>query len=221
MPEGSYTTRSSTKKMPATEPPPPPFPIPPPPAGWEQAREVAMVLAEAPTVSKGHPPDHHHHLAVAHLSRLVGVELGLSQEALEVLVLGALLHDVGKLGVPEALLLRSGPLTRHEREVIELHPVVGARIIEPVWCLRGVAPVVRHHHERYDGGGYPDGLRAQEIPLLARIVAAADAYDAMVGRRVYRSGSRPPTEAVGELVSRAGSQFDARVVAALGRVAVR
>ncbi len=146
--------------------------------------------------------------------------MGLSEGALEALVLGALLHDVGKLGVPEAVLQKSGPLTLQEKDLIERHSDMGARMIELIWCLRGVAPAVRHHHERYDGSGYPDGLKAEEIPLSARIVAAADAYDAMVSRRIYRRGRRSPTEAIGELTGKAVSQFDAEVVAALACVAV-
>jgi|SRR5215216_6531453 len=186
-------------------------------AKGEQARKLAMLLVEAVATAEGSYPDHA--LAVANLSRVVGDELGLSEEALEVLVLGAILHDVGKLGVPEAVLQKSGPLTHREREVIERHAEMGARMIELIWCLRRVAPVVRYHHERYDGSGYPDGLEAEEIPLPARIVAAVDAYDAMISRRIYRR-SRPPAEAIGELMSKAGSQFDAEVVAALGHVAV-
>ncbi len=128
------------------------------------------------------------------------------------------MHDVGKLGVPEALLRKGRPLTPAEREVIERHTEIGARMIEQIWCLRRVASVVRHHHERYDGSGYPDGLKAEEIPLTARVVAAVDAYDAMVSRRIYRRRRRPPAEAIGELMSQAGVQFDAEVVAAVGRV---
>ncbi len=194
-----------------------PVPLPPPPAGGEQAREVATRLAEAAATSMARYPDHP--LAVANLSRPVGAELGLSGQELEALVLGALLHDVGKLGVPEAVLHKRRPLTRRERWTIESHSVMGARMIRLVWCLRGVEPVIRHHHERYDGGGYPDGLAGDEIPLAARIVAAADAYEAMAGGRPYRE-PRPPTEAVGELMSEAESQFDSRVVAALSRVVV-
>ncbi len=184
----------------------------------EQAREVDMLLAEAAATSEDSYPDHV--LTVANLSRVVGAELCLSEEALEVLVLGALLHDVGKLGVPGAILQKSRPLSPREREIVECHAEIGARIIELVWCLRGVAPVIRHHHERYDGSGYPEGLEEEEIPLSARIVAAVDAYAVMVSRRIYRRRSRSPTEAIGELMSKAGSQFDAEVVAALGRVAV-
>jgi len=196
-----------------------PFLTLPPPTGEEQARKVALLLAQAAATSMGHYPAHP--LAVANLSCLVGVELGLSEQALEALVLGALLHDVGKLGVPEAVLHKSGPLTHRERELIERHSDIGACIVEQIWCLCRLAPTIRYHHERYDGSGYPDGLKAQEIPLPARIVAVADAYDAMVSRRIYRSRSHSPTEAIGELMSRAGSQFDAEVVAALGRVAVQ
>ena len=186
--------------------------------GWEEARKIASLLVEVATPRDGYTIDHA--LAIAELSRRVGAEFDLSEGVLEALTLGALLHDVGKLGVPEAVLEKSGPLTQQEREVIKRHPDIGARVIEQIWCLRRVAQVIRHHHERYDGSGYPDGLEAEEIPLPARIVAAADAYDVMVRSRPYR-GSRSPTEAIGELMSAAGSQFDAEVVAALIQVAVR
>ncbi len=184
--------------------------------GWEEARKVAALLVEVATPRDGYTIDHA--LALAELSRGVGVEFDLSDEALEVLALGALLHDLGKLGVPEAVLEKSAPLTQQEWEVIKRHPDIGARMIEQIWCLRRVAQVIRHHHERYDGSGYPDGLEAREIPLTGRIVAATDAYDVMVRGRPY-GGSRSPTEAIGELMDGAGSQFDAEVVAALARVA--
>ena len=186
--------------------------------GWEEARKVAAALVEAATPRDGYTIDHA--LAIAELSRGVGVEFDLSDEALEVLALGALLHDLGKLGVPEAVLEKPEPLTQQEWEVIKRHPDIGARMIEQIWCLRRGAQVVRHHHERYDGSGYPDGLEAEEIPLTACIVAATDAYDVMVRSRPYRE-SRSPTEAVGELMSEAESQFDSEVVAALARIAVR
>lgn len=196
-----------------------PFSTPPPAEGGQHARKVALLLAEAAATTKSYYPDHPH--VVANLSHLVGVELGLGAEALEALVLGALLHDVGKLGVPDEVLHKTGPLTVRDREIMERHSDTGARIVKEIWCVRGLAPVIRHHHERYDGRGYPDGLRAEDIPLLARIVAAADAYDAMVSPRLYRSGTLLPVDALGELVSKSGSQFDAEVVTALGRVVVR
>ena len=189
----------------------------PPPAGGEEARTVALALAEAATPADGYDIDHA--VAVADLSRLVGTELGLGEGALEALSLGGLLHDLGKLGVAGFILHKAGPLAGWEVEIVQGHPDMGARMVEPLGYLRRAARAIRHHHERYDGGGYPDGLQGEEIPLSARIVAAADAYDVMVRGRPYAS-ARPPTEAVGELWGGAGGQFDARVVAVLARVAV-
>jgi putative nucleotidyltransferase with HDIG domain len=190
------------------------FRVPPPPGG-EEARTVAKALLVAATPSDGYVIDHA--FAVADLSRLVGTEFGLREGALEALTLGALLHDLGKLGVARSILEKVGPLARWEAESMKVHPDIGARMVEPLWCLRRVAQAIRHHHERYDGGGYPDGLEGEEIPLASRIVAAADAYDVMVRGRPYAS-ARPPSEAVGELLGGVGTQFDARVVAALVRV---
>ncbi len=189
----------------------------PTPAGWEEARTVAWALVEAATPSDGYVIDHA--VAVSNVSRLVGGDLGLSEGALEALALGALLHDLGKLGVAGSILNKAGPLARWEAAIVESHPDVGARMVEPIGCLRRVAQAIRHHHERFDGGGYPDGLEGEEIPLAARIVAAADAYDVMVRGRPY-AALRQPTEAIGELMEEAGGQFDARVVAALARVAL-
>ena len=185
--------------------------------GWEEAHKIASALLEAATDPVCYTTEHAH--AVADLSRSVGMEFGLGEGALEALELGALLHDLGKLGVPEAIVQKPSPLTRFEMEIVERHPDIGARMIEPLWCLRRVAQTIRHHHERYDGGGYPDGLQGEEIPLAARIVAAADAYDAMVRGRPY-ARIRPRAEAMRELMGEAGGQFDARVVAVLVRVAV-
>jgi len=185
--------------------------------GWEEAHKVASALLEAATDPVCYTTEHAH--AVADLSRSVGMEFGFGEGALEALELGALLHDLGKLGVPEAIVQKPSPLTRLEMEIVERHPDIGARMVEPLWCLRRVVKAIRHHHERYDGGCYPDGLQGEEIPLAARIVAVADAYDAMVRGRPY-ADVRLPTEAIGELLGKAGGQFDAGVVAALARVAV-
>jgi putative nucleotidyltransferase with HDIG domain len=189
------------------------------PSGWEEARKVTSILVDAVT-----PKDHYtadHALQVGRLSLLVGMELGLNEEELEWLVHGALLHDVGKLGVADAILEKPGPLTKEEWKVVKRHPEVGARMIEPLESLRKALPVIRHHHERPDGSGYPDGLEGGEIPLGARIVAVVDAYDVMLRRpyRPERYGSKSsPAEALQELRGEAGRQFDARVVEALGRL---
>jgi HD-GYP domain-containing protein (c-di-GMP phosphodiesterase class II) len=189
------------------------------PSGWEEARKVTTILVDAIT-----PKDHYtsdHALQVARLSWLVGTELGLNEEELEGLVHGALLHDLGKIGVADAILEKLGPPTEEEWAVIKRHPEVGARMIEPLEPLSGAIPVIRHHHERPDGSGYPDGLEGDEIPLNARIVAVVDAYDVMI-RRPYRPGrygsKKSPAEALKELWDEAGRQFDVRVVEALGRL---
>src|SRR4028118_1334101 len=161
----------------------------PPPAGGEEARTVARALAEAATPADGYGIDHA--VAVADLSRLVGTEMGLGEGALEALSLGGLLHDLGKLGVAGVILHKAGPLARWEVEIVQGHPDIGARMVEPLGYLHRAARAIRHHHERYDGGGYPDGLQGEEIPLSARIVAVADAYDGMGRGRAYARGGTP------------------------------
>src|SRR5215218_3059277 len=163
-----------------------------------------------------------HAAEVARLSRMVGLHLGFDKEGLEWLVHGALLHDLGKLGVADEILGKPGPLTEEEWALVKRHSEIGARVIEPLEILSRAVPVVRHHHERPDGTGYPDGLEGEEIPLGARIVAAVDAYDVMLRRRHYRPPRyRPkssPAEALQELWGEAGRQFDVRVVEAMGRL---
>jgi HD-GYP domain-containing protein (c-di-GMP phosphodiesterase class II) len=145
------------------------------------------------------------------------MELSLNEEELEWLVHGALLHDLGKLIVAEEILEKPGPLTEEEWKVVKRHPDVGARMIEPLESLSGALPVIRHHHERPDGTGYPDGLEGDEIPIAARIVATVDAYDVMLRGRPYRTKSSP-AEALQELRRGAGGQFDVRVVEAMGQL---
>jgi len=187
-----------------------------PPFGEEEAHKVASILVEAVTPKDGYTSEHASQ--VSHLSQLVGVELDLTEGEIETLVLGALLHDLGKLGVPDAVLEKPGPLTEEEWAVVKRHTDIGARMIEPIEVLFGVAPVVRHHHERYDGTGYPDGLEGEEIPLAARVVAAVDAYDVMMRGRPYHVKRHTQAEALQELLRGAGGQFDPLVVEALIRV---
>jgi putative nucleotidyltransferase with HDIG domain len=190
------------------------------PSGWEEARKVTSILVDAATPKDGYTAEHA--VEVARLSRLVGMDLGLNEEELEWLVQGALLHDLGKLGVADAILEKPGTLTEEEWVVVKRHSEIGAQMIEPLEPLSGAVPAVRHHHERPDGSGYPDGLEGDEIPLAARIIAVADAYDVMLRGRLYRPkrlrAKSSPAEALAELEREGGSQFDVRVVEALRRV---
>jgi diguanylate cyclase (GGDEF)-like protein len=148
---------------------------------------------------------------ITDLALRVGAEFGLGKRALKRLELGALLHDIGKIGIPSEILSKPGRLTAEERAVIETHPELGERIIAPIDRLQEVRTIVRHCHERWDGAGYPDGLAAEEIPLESRIIFVCDAYHAMTTDRPYRKRlSRP--EAVRRLIDAAGTQFDAEVV---------
>jgi putative nucleotidyltransferase with HDIG domain len=190
------------------------------PSGWEEARKVTSILVDAVTPKDGYTTEHA--VEVARLSRLVGMDLGMNEDELEWLVHGALLHDLGKLGVADEILEKPGTLTEEEWTLIKRHPEVGARMIEPLELLSGALPVIRHHHERPDGSGYPDELEGEEIPLSARIVAAVDAYDVMLrGGPYWPNRYRPkssPAEALQELRREAGRQFDVRVVEAMERL---
>ena len=154
---------------------------------------------------------------ITDLALRVGGEFGLGKRALKRLELGALLHDIGKIGIPSEILSKPGRLTAEERAVIETHPELGERIIAPIDRLQEVRTIVRHCHERWDGGGYPDGLAGDEIPLESRIILVCDAYHAMTTDRPYRKRLSHP-EAVRRLREAAGTQFDAGVVDAALRV---
>lgn len=141
----------------------------------------------------------------------VADRLDLPQRRREELLFGSLLHDIGKIGISERILLKPGGLTPEERAVIELHPRIGYRLVEQVPALRPISLAVLHHHERYDGGGYPSGLRGEDIPLEARIVCVADCFSAMIEARTYRE-PKSVEEACAELERHAGRQFDPEVV---------
>ncbi|AIE84348.1 putative metal-dependent phosphohydrolase [Fimbriimonas ginsengisoli Gsoil 348] len=154
---------------------------------------------------------HQHIIRVQRYAVAVAIEMGLEGGDLEGVRTGALLHDIGKLGVPEYVLLKPGPLTPEEYEKVKKHPEIGAAILDPVEFPWPVLPVVRHHHERWDGTGYPDGLAGENIPLTARIMAVADVYDAVTSTRSYRQAWTH--ERAVELIRReAGSHFDPVVV---------
>lgn len=140
--------------------------------------------------------------------------LGVSQPQVEIIGQAARLHDIGKVGVRDAILFKPSSLTPQEWQIMRSHPEVGVSILKPVRLLQSVLPITRGHHERWDGKGYPDGLQGEAIPLGARIVAVADAYDALKSCRPYRQGFTPE-EARGILCEGAGRQWDEHVVAAL------
>ena len=146
----------------------------------------------------------------------VGKHLGLSHEELEALKAASLLHDIGKLAVPEHIISKPGRLTEEEFEKMKIHPLVGAEILERVSFPYPVAPIVRAHHEKWDGTGYPHGLRGEEIPIGARILSAVDCLDALASDRQYRR-ALPLAEAMNEVVAQAGKSFDPRVVLILRR----
>ena len=160
---------------------------------------------------------HGHSERVVAFSLRLGRELGLDREQMRSLEFGSLLHDIGKIGVPDAILRKPAPLTGEEWQEMRLHPEHGRQILCDIEFLEGASRVVAQHHERWDGSGYPLGLRGEEIDLNARIFAVADAFDAITSDRVYRGG-RSYESALAELERCAGVQFDPLVVEAFGRV---
>lgn len=182
---------------------------------YEQVKQTffstAATLAEA--IEKRDPYTGGHVRRVVEISLAVGEELGLTVEEKETLHLAAILHDVGKIGIRDVILLKQGPLTPEEFDQIREHPQLGAEILAPIKQLEAVIPAVRYHQERCDGQGYPDGLKGEEIPLASRIIAVADTFDAMTTDRPYRP--RLSDEAAIEEIERCtGSQFDPKVVEA-------
>jgi putative nucleotidyltransferase with HDIG domain len=157
---------------------------------------------------------HGHSRRTAELATALGTRLGLAPEELRLLAQGAYLHDVGKIVIPDEILNKPGHLTPDERTIIETHAEVGAGLVEGAESLAGCVDVVRHHHERFDGTGYPDRVAGRSIPLLARIAAVADVWDALTSDRAYRAGLSPE-EALAHVVAGSGSHFDPVIVEAL------
>ncbi|MDP9243519.1 MAG: HD-GYP domain-containing protein, partial [Chloroflexota bacterium] len=175
----------------------------------EMFTQTIGALAEA--VDKRDPFTSKHSQRVRTISVDIGRQMRVSAGELEALEWGGLLHDVGKIGVPDNVLLKQGKLTREERITMNAHPVLGAQIIGPVDRLAPELPVIRHHHEWYNGSGYPDRLMGDEIPKLARILHVADAFEAMTADRPYRK-ALSTDQALAELRKFAGVQFDPEIV---------
>jgi len=176
---------------------------------------LPVYLALARVVEARNPYTFEHSVRVASLAVGFGRFLDLDENLLVALHIGSLLHDVGKIGVPDAVLLKPGPLDREERATMDRHPAIGCIIVEPLELPADIEAVIRHHHERWDGRGYPQGLGGEDIPLVARVAALADAWDAMLSARPYRD-CRSELSAQQEIRDKAGSQFDPDLAAAFG-----
>ncbi|TMF99016.1 MAG: HD domain-containing protein, partial [Chloroflexi bacterium] len=173
------------------------------------AEQVIFALAAA--VEAKDPFTEAHTQRVAESARAVGAWLGLAPSHLDSLFRGGLIHDIGKIGIPDAILLKPGPLDADEEVTMHLHPIIGETIVRPLRSGAGILPIIRSHHEHWDGNGYPDRLVGSSIPELARIVAVCDAFDALVNDRPYRS-RKTVNESLTILRAGAGRQWDPRVV---------
>jgi hypothetical protein len=177
----------------------------------ETVRSLAEAVDKRDTFTSGHSQ------RVQKIAMDIGKVMKVSDDELEALEWGGLLHDIGKIGVPDSVLLKQDRLTRDERAMMNLHPVLGAEIIAPVHRLAPELPIIRHHHEWFNGSGYPDRLVADEIPQLARILHVADAFEAMTAARPYRMTPLTSQQALVELRKFGGIQFDPDVVDAFVR----
>jgi HD-GYP domain-containing protein (c-di-GMP phosphodiesterase class II) len=193
-------------------------------ANADVERELALVHAErgspaavqalAAAIEERDAYTRQHSETVVHLARGVAMILGMPNGKVERIAHAALLHDVGKLGVPNEILHKRGPLTQAEWDVMADHPVAGERILLRIPELASIAPIVRHEHEHWDGSGYPDGLKGRAIPIGSRVILACDAYEAMTTERPYRP-AMDRAQAIAELRKGAGVVFDPDVVDAL------
>ena len=185
-----------------------------------KAQEETRVVMEglADTLERRDPYTHQHSMRVTEYVEAILHEMPhVSYEAGKATVTAARIHDLGKVGIPDLALSKPGPLDAAERHAMQEHPQIGAEIVGRLEMYRSSSAIVRHHHERWDGAGYPDGLHGEEIPLGARIIAVADAFDAMTSDRAYRR-AMSDTQALAELRRNSGIQFDPQVVAAFERV---
>jgi len=157
----------------------------------EMENAESVIFSLALSIEARDPYTRGHCDRLAEMSVRLGERLGIPEEHVKALRRGGIVHDIGKVVVPDAVLLKPGPLSPEEIEVIRKHPIVGERICSPLRVLRLVLPIIRHHHERYDGSGYPDHLSGDEIPLTARIMQLADVYDALTTDRPYRKADPP------------------------------
>jgi putative two-component system response regulator len=176
-----------------------------PPAVVDTVTSLALAIDAKDHYTQGHSQK------VSAYAVMIAQALNLNQKEVEEIRLAGLLHDIGKVGIPEIILNKSGPLDSEEWETMKTHTLLGAKILEPLEAMNLIRLMVRHHHEFYDGTGYPDRLRGEKIPYGARIIAIADAYDTITSERTYKKPRRPD-EAFSELQRCAASQFDPEIL---------
>lgn len=176
------------------------------------------IQALAAAVGSRDPQTCDHSKKVARLATATARIIGLPEDEVQCIRRASLLHDIGKVGIPDHILFKPGPLSGEEFAKVKEHCEIGYSILKSIPQLKDVASLVRSHHERWDGRGYPDGLAGEEIPLGARIIAVADAFEAMTAARVYRP-ARDASEALGEIMALRGCQFDPEVAEAFVQVA--
>jgi putative nucleotidyltransferase with HDIG domain len=152
-----------------------------------------------------------HSIRVSRLACMLAETLGLSSDQLKALERGSLLHDIGKIGITDTILHKPGKLTEEEWKIMRIHPDIGSRIVEGIPFLQETLPVIRYHHERWDGSGYPNGLQGKDIPTQARIFAVADVFDALTSKRSYRTRSSAD-DAIRYMQEQAGILFDPEIV---------
>ena len=162
------------------------------------------------TVEAKDPYTRGHSDRVSEFAVLLGTKMGLDEKTIHILKIGGLFHDIGKIGIPDSILLKESKLSDDEYSQIKNHPTIGAHILGNATVFQDIIPIVKYHHERYDGRGYPSQLAGTDIPLIARITAVADAFDAMTSKRTYRDSL--PIEKVKEEIERcSGTQFDPEI----------
>ncbi|NQT95039.1 MAG: GAF domain-containing protein [Candidatus Omnitrophica bacterium] len=172
---------------------------------------VGSIVSLAAAIDARDHYTHGHSKEVAKLAVKTAQKLKLDGDAVEKIHFASMLHDIGKIGIPDNVLLKKGKLTRPEWAIIKKHPIYGAKILKHIPRLKPIIPIIYHEHERYDGTGYVDGIKGEDIPIESRIIAVADAYEAMTSRRPYRK-PMPKRKAIEEIKKNSGTQFDPRVV---------
>jgi putative nucleotidyltransferase with HDIG domain len=182
---------------------------------YEQFNDMVKIVMKA--LSEKDPYTQGHSIRVTEYALKIGEELGLNKEKMKELELASVLHDIGKLGIPDKILKKPGRLTKDEFAIMRQHSEKGEQMLAGIKDLEPYKKYVRSHHERYDGFGYPDGLKGEEIPLISRIIFVADTFDAMTSDRPYRKGLSIEVT-IEELMKCAGTQFDPLVVATCIRI---